>query len=69
MSGVYAELTAVPAGCPASPARAAARAVLGQVTAGQLSSRIAARFPLRHASEAHALLASRAAAGKILLQA
>lgn len=52
------------------PERAAAvSAVLGQVTAGQLSPRIAARFPLRRVSEAHALLASRAVTGKILLQA
>jgi len=52
------------------PDRAAAvDAVLGQVAAGRLSLRIAARFPLRRASEAHALLASRAVTGKVLLRA
>jgi NADPH2:quinone reductase len=52
------------------PERAAAvDAVLRQVTAGQLGPRIAARFPLRRASEAHVLLASRAVTGKVLLQA
>jgi NADPH:quinone reductase-like Zn-dependent oxidoreductase len=54
----------------AQPDRAAAvSAVLAQVTAGQLSPRIAARFPLRRASQAHALLASRTVTGKVLLQA
>jgi NADPH2:quinone reductase len=52
------------------PDRAAAvDAVLGQVAAGRLSPRIEARFPLRRASEAHALLASRAVTGKVLLRA
>jgi len=52
------------------PDRAAAvDAILGQVTAGQLSPRIAACFPLRRASEAHALLAGRSVTGKVLLQA
>jgi NADPH2:quinone reductase len=52
------------------PERAAAvDAVLRQVTAGQLGPRIAARFPLRRASEAHVLLASRAVTGKVLLPA
>jgi NADPH2:quinone reductase len=48
---------------------AAISAVLDQVRAGRLSPRIAGRFPLRRAAEAHARLASRAVAGKILLQA
>jgi len=48
---------------------AATRAILGQVAAGQFSTRIAARFPLRRASEAHALLAGRTVTGKILLRA
>ena len=43
--------------------------VLGQLRAGRFSPRIAERFPLGRAAEAHALLASRAVAGKILLQA
>lgn len=48
---------------------AATRAILGQVAAGQLSPRIAARFPLDRAAEAHALLGGRTVMGKILLQA
>jgi NADPH2:quinone reductase len=48
---------------------AAVSAILGQFTAGHLSSRIAERFPLGRASEAHARLASRTVPGKILLQA
>ncbi len=48
---------------------AAVSAILGQLTAGQLSPRIAERFPLGRASEAHARLASRTVQGKILLQA
>ena len=44
-------------------------AVLGEVAAGRFSPRIAERFPLRHAREAHARLASRTVLGKILLQA
>jgi NADPH:quinone reductase len=44
-------------------------AVLGQVEAGRLSPRIAGRFPLRRASEAHARLGSRAVLGKLLLDA
>jgi NADPH2:quinone reductase len=44
-------------------------AVLGQVAAGRLSPRIAGRFPLSRASEAHARLADRKVLGKILLQA
>jgi NADPH2:quinone reductase len=52
------------------PDRAAAvSAILGQVRAGRFSPRIAERFPLRHASEAHARLASRTVLGKILLLA
>ena len=43
--------------------------VLGQLRAGRFSPRIAERFPLGRAAEAHTLLASRAVAGKILLQA
>jgi NADPH2:quinone reductase len=42
---------------------------VGQVAAGRLSPRIAGRFPLSRASEAHALLADRNVLGKILLQA
>jgi hypothetical protein len=41
----------------------------GYVAAGRFSSRIAARFPLSSASEAHTRLASRTVLGKILLQA
>jgi NADPH:quinone reductase len=48
---------------------AAVAAVLGQVAAGRLSPRIAGRFPLSRASEAHAVLAGRKVLGKILLQA
>jgi len=43
--------------------------ILSEVTAGRFSPRIAERFPLRRASEAHARLASRTVSGKILLQA
>jgi NADPH2:quinone reductase len=51
------------------PDRAAAvSAVLGQVGAGRLSPRIAERYPLGRAAEAHSRLASRSVAGKILLQ-
>ena len=48
---------------------AAVSAILGQLAAGRLSPRIAERFPLSRASEAHARLASRTVLGKILLQA
>jgi NADPH2:quinone reductase len=48
---------------------AAVSAILDQVRAGRFSPRIAGRFPLRRASEAHARLASRTVLGKILLQA
>jgi NADPH:quinone reductase len=48
---------------------AAVSAILTQLTAGRFSPRIAARFPLSSASEAHARLASRTVLGKILLQA
>jgi len=44
-------------------------AVLDQVAAGRFSPRIAARYPLRQASQAHARLASRTVMGKLLLQA
>jgi NADPH2:quinone reductase len=43
--------------------------VLDQVRAGRLAPRIAGRFPLADAAQAHARLASRAVAGKILLRA
>ena len=39
------------------------------LAAGRFSPRIAGRFPLRRASEAHARLASRTVLGKLLLQA
>jgi NADPH2:quinone reductase len=48
---------------------AAVRAILAQLTAGRFSPRIAARFPLSSASEAHTRLAGRTVLGKILLQA
>jgi NADPH2:quinone reductase len=48
---------------------AAVSAILAQLTAGRFSPRIAARFPLSSASEAHTRLASRTVLGKILLQA
>jgi NADPH2:quinone reductase len=47
---------------------AAVSAILDDVRAGRLSPRIAGRFPLRRASEAHASLASRTVLGKLLLQ-
>jgi NADPH2:quinone reductase len=43
--------------------------VLDEVRSGTFSPRIAGRFPLRQAAEAHALLASRTVQGKLLLQA
>jgi NADPH2:quinone reductase len=52
------------------PARARALgAVLQEVSRGLFSPRIAGRFPLRHAAQAHIRLASRAVEGKLLLQA
>ena len=48
---------------------AAVSAVLGQLGAGRLRPRIAERYPLGRAAEAHTRLASRTVAGKILLQA
>jgi len=48
---------------------AAVGAVLGHLAAGRLGPRIAERYPLGRAAEAHTRLASRAVAGKILLQA
>jgi NADPH2:quinone reductase len=47
----------------------AVSAILGRLTAGQFSPRIAERFPLSRASEAHSRLASRTVRGKLLLQA
>jgi NADPH:quinone reductase len=47
----------------------AVSAILGEVSAGRFSPRIAGRFPLRSASEAHARLADRTVLGKLLLQA
>ena len=47
---------------------AAVSAILDEVRAGRFSPRIAGRFPLRCASQAHASLASRTIRGKILLQ-
>ena len=47
----------------------AVSAVLDEVRAGRFSPRIAGRFPLRSASEAHARLAGRTVLGKLLLQA
>jgi NADPH2:quinone reductase len=47
----------------------ALRVVLDHVTAGRFSPRIAGRFPLRQASQAHSLLASRTVQGKLLLEA
>jgi NADPH:quinone reductase-like Zn-dependent oxidoreductase len=44
-------------------------AVLGEVSAGRISPRIAGRYPLRRVSEAHARLASRTVLGKLLLKA
>jgi NADPH:quinone reductase len=44
-------------------------AVLQEVSRGLFSPRIADRFPLRHAAQAHARLASRTVEGKLLLQA
>jgi NADPH2:quinone reductase len=43
-------------------------AVLDEVAAGRFSPRIAGRFPLCQASQAHAQLASRTVQGKLLLQ-
>jgi NADPH2:quinone reductase len=43
-------------------------AVLSEVAAGRLDPRIAGRFPLREASEAHTQLASRGVLGKLLLE-
>jgi len=48
---------------------AAVSAILGELAAGRFSPRIAGRFPLRRAPEAHARLASRTVLGKLLLQA
>jgi NADPH:quinone reductase-like Zn-dependent oxidoreductase len=48
---------------------AAVSAILGELAAGRFSPRIAGRFPLRSAAEAHARLASRGVLGKLLLQA
>jgi len=48
---------------------AAVSAILGELAAGRFSPRIAGRFPLGRASEAHARLASRTVLGKLLLQA
>jgi NADPH:quinone reductase len=48
---------------------AAVGAILAEVRAGRFSPRIAGRFPLDRAAEAHASLASRAVQGKLLLQA
>jgi NADPH2:quinone reductase len=47
----------------------ALRAVLDEVAAGRFSPRIAGRFPLRQASQAHVRLASRTVSGKLLLAA
>jgi len=47
----------------------ALRAILDEVAAGRFSPRIAGRFPLGQASQAHALLASRTVSGKLLLEA
>jgi NADPH2:quinone reductase len=44
-------------------------AVLAKVEAGRFIPRIAGRFPLRRASDAHAKLGSRAVTGKLLLDA
>jgi NADPH:quinone reductase len=43
--------------------------VLGASAVGRFDPRIAARFPLARAAEAHDRLASRAVLGKILLEA
>jgi NADPH2:quinone reductase len=43
--------------------------IVSQLTAGRFSPRIAERFPLRRASDAHTRLASRTIQGKILLEA
>jgi NADPH2:quinone reductase len=47
----------------------ALRAILDEVAAGRFSPRIAGRFPLGQASQAHTLLASRTVSGKLLLEA
>jgi len=47
----------------------ALRVVLDEVAAGRFSPRIAGRFPLRQAGQAHARLASRTVSGKLLLAA
>ncbi len=47
----------------------ALRAVLADVHARRLTPRIAGRFPLHRAADAHRLLESRAVAGKLLLEA
>jgi NADPH:quinone reductase-like Zn-dependent oxidoreductase len=44
-------------------------AVLQEVSRGLFSPRIAGRFPLRQAAQAHIRLASRTVEGKLLLQA
>lgn len=44
-------------------------AVLDEVRSGKFNPRIAGRFPLRQAAQAHALLARRTVQGKLLLQA
>jgi NADPH:quinone reductase len=44
-------------------------AVLDEVRSGTFQPRIAGRFPLRQAAQAHALLARRTVQGKLLLQA
>jgi NADPH:quinone reductase len=43
--------------------------IVSQLTAGRFSPRIAERFPLHRASDAHVRLASRTVQGKILLEA
>jgi NADPH:quinone reductase-like Zn-dependent oxidoreductase len=43
--------------------------VLDEVRSGKFNPRIAGRFPLRQAAQAHVLLARRTVQGKLLLQA
>lgn len=47
--------------------RERAAALFGEIRAGRLTPRIAARFPLREGAQAHAYLESRGAIGKVLL--